>query len=121
MYRNGITDVNLGSNVSAIGISCFVDCKNLTNVSVNPYALDSRYPQQLNSFKQVEESAFTNCKALTSVSFLDESNKTNPKGMQILDYIGQEAFANTGLTAAYVPLRRATGDTFVMPSAFANC
>ena len=101
--RSALTNVTIGSNVSAIGISCFVDCKNLTDVTT------------YDKLKVIDDYAFKDCTNLRHVSFLDKSNKN------AVYAIGDSAFANTGLEDVTITLSGTSTNTYIMPYAFANC
>lgn len=101
--RSALTNVTIGSNVSAIGISCFVDCENLTDVTT------------YDKLKVIDDYAFKDCTNLRHVSFLDKSNKN------AVYAIGESAFANTGLEDVTITLSGTSTNTYIMPYAFANC
>lgn len=75
-----LTTVKMGSHIRAIGGSAFKQCTALKEVVLPPDVIS------------IEESAFYGCTALQAVDF--------PAS---LEYIGNTAFANTGLTSLFIP------------------
>ena len=102
-YRSALTNITIGSNVSAIGTSCFSDCENLVDVTT------------YDKLKVIDDYAFKDCAKLRHISFLDKSNKN------AIYAIGESAFANTGLEDVAISLSGTSTHTYIMPYAFANC
>lgn len=75
-----LTIVKMGSHIRTIGASAFKQCTALKEVVLPP------------DVANIEESAFYGCTALQAVDF--------PAS---LEYIGNTAFANTGLTSLFIP------------------
>lgn len=75
-----LTMVKMGSHIRTIGASAFKQCTALKEVVLPP------------DVASIEESAFYGCTALQAVDFLAS-----------LEYIGNTAFANTGLTSLFIP------------------
>ena len=75
-----LTMVKMGSHIRTIGASAFKQCTALKEVVLPP------------DVASIEESAFYGCTALQAVDF--------PAS---LEYIGNTAFANTGLTSLFIP------------------
>lgn len=75
-----LTIVKMGSHIRTIGASAFKQCTALKEVVLPP------------DVASIEESAFYGCTALQAVDY--------PAS---LEYIGNTAFANTGLTSLFIP------------------
>lgn len=101
--KSAITHITIGSNVSAIGPSCFVGCTNLKDVKTH------------NKLKVIDRQAFYGCTNLTSFGAF--CIQPIPK----VNVIQQSAFAETGLVNISISLSGTATATFISPYAFANC
>lgn len=98
-----ITEVKMPASVVEVGESAFSDCsgleavgfsENMTSIEARAF-LDCAKLSELilpNSLREIGENAFYGCTALQAVDF--------PAS---LEYIGNTAFANTGLTSLFIP------------------
>lgn len=99
-----LTHIRLGTNVSALLPSCFVECENLSAVHMTSTKL-----------KDIGNRAFYGCKRLTNVTCL--SSGSNAK----LYNIGLSAFARSGLTNVNISLSGTSTGTQIQGFAFAEC
>lgn len=88
--------------LSAVPDYCFANCTNLGG-------LDSD-----NNIKSVGDYSFYNCKNLKSANFLGNANK-------VLTYIGDYAFAGSGLSSIIINLKGSISDSSTNTHCFANC
>ena len=88
--------------LSAIPDYCFANCTNLGG-------LDSD-----NNIKSIGDYSFYNCKNLKSANFLGNANK-------VLTYIGDYAFAGSGLSSIIINLKGSISDSSTNTHCFANC
>lgn len=113
-----ITSVTIPNTVKSIGVSAFMECKNLTSVTI-PSSVNYIYKDAFwgcvglkfvtfqDGVKNIEEGAFKGC---TSLQYIEMPNSVKK--------IGEEAFMNcAGLTAVTIP----SSLTSVGTDAFKNC
>lgn len=117
-YRSYIKTVNIGNNITGIGVSAFAKCSSLTNVKIG------------NSVTIIGDRAFSNCSNLTSVTinnfitsigdcvFFECSNLARVTIGNSVTSIGYGAFQScTSLTSIEIP----ESVTNIGDSAFSEC
>ena len=102
--KNDITGVRIGQNIRALATSCFIGQTKLKEVN-----------GASTSLVNIGDYAFKDCTSLTTISFL-EKNTNN-----LFHSIGESAFANVGITSAYIGLSSSAFDTYIDSYAFASC
>lgn len=90
------------TRLSAVPDYCFANCTNLAE-------LDSD-----NHIKSVGDYSFYNCKSLKSANFLGNANK-------VLTYIGDYAFAGSGLSSVIINLQGSISNSSTNTHCFADC